>query len=225
MTLKHALMTGLAVAGLMMSTGTSWAQNGNTNAGNAPAAGQSGQQKDPWYKVCDPTKKGEKVCLTKQVQVGKVGFLGSFTLRNDPSASTPLGAIAAVPTGVLLPYQMLVQIDNAKPTRQLYIQCDAVSCMSMFPVNEAFVNSLKKGKELKLIAKVRSGDLTVHMSLNGFTKAYDDPNAPTTAELQKRLNQNIYRNSGLPSDLATKTNDLAAKLRAKQQDQSQSSGN
>ena len=53
----------------------------------------------------------------RQVVLANGQFLGSFLLRDDPGQESRLLAVAAVPLGVLLPFGLTWQIDNAKPVR------------------------------------------------------------------------------------------------------------
>ena len=64
-----------------------------------------------WLKVCDPIPSGQKAagqkaCIMRQVVVANNQFLGSFLLRDDPGQESRLLAVAAVPLGVLLPFEI-----------------------------------------------------------------------------------------------------------------------
>ena len=60
-----------------------------------------------------------------------------------------------MPLGVLLPFGLTWQIDGGKPIRVPFMLCDPQSCATQLVINEAYVNSLKKGGVLKLTAKNR----------------------------------------------------------------------
>ena len=95
-------------------------------------------------------------------------------------------AVAAVPLGVLLPFGLTWQIDGAKPIRVPYMLCDPTSCATQLVINEQYVNSLKKGNTLKLTAKNRQNqDLTIEITLAGFTAAYDGDAALTFEEFRQ----------------------------------------
>ncbi|MBK8083455.1 MAG: invasion associated locus B family protein [Devosia sp.] len=152
MTLKTLVAAGLAVAALSLAPIGALAQDNTTPA--APAEGTVGQTDpnatpaDPtknWLKVCDPLDDGKKVCIMRQVVVANGQFLGSFLLRDDPGQESRLLAVAAVPLGVLLPFGLTWQIDGAKPIRVPFMLCDPQSCATQLVINEAYVNSLKKG--------------------------------------------------------------------------------
>ena len=123
----------------------------------------------------------------RQVVLANGQFLGSFLLRDDPGQESRLLAVAAVPLGVLLPFGLTWQIDGAKPIRVPYMLCDPTSCATQLVINEQYVNSLKKGSTLKLTAKNRRNeDLTIDISLAGFTAAYDGDAALTFDEFRQQ---------------------------------------
>ncbi len=129
-----------------------------------------------WLKVCEPLDDGKKVCVMRQVVVTPNSqFLGSFLLRDDPGQESRLLAVAAVPLGVLLPFGLTWQIDGGKPIRVPFMLCDPSSCATQLVINEAYVNSLKKGGKLTLTAKNRQNkDLVDRPSTSrGFTAVYD----------------------------------------------------
>lgn len=212
MIFRKPLVAGFAVAALMLSSVATYAQDATTPAQppaaeapapaapaatdtpaapGAPAAGAAatptaaapGQN---WLKVCDPLPDGKQACIMRQVVLANGQFLGSFLLRDDPGQESRLLAVAAVPLGVLLPFGLTWQIDGAKPIRVPFMLCDPTSCATQLVINEAYVNSLKKGGTLKLTAKNRQNqDLTIQITLAGFTSAYDGPAALTFDEFQK----------------------------------------
>jgi hypothetical protein len=64
--------------------------------------------------------------------------------------------------------------------------CDPQSCATQLVVNEAYVNSLKKGGKLTLTAKNRKNeDLVITINLAGFTGVYDGDAALTFDEFNK----------------------------------------
>ncbi|KKB09692.1 invasion associated locus B family protein [Devosia chinhatensis] len=191
------LVAGVAAAAIMLSPLAAAAQETTTEApaAEAPAADGSAVEEissavdnlasQNWLKVCDPLPDGQKACLMRQVVLANGQFLGSFLLRDDPGQESRLLAVAAVPLGVLLPFGLTWQIDNAKPVRVPYMLCDTQSCSTQLVINEQYVNSLKRGGTLKLTAKNRQNqDLTIDISLAGFTATYDSESALTFEQLQ-----------------------------------------
>ena len=212
MIFRKPLVAGFAVAALMLSSVSTYAQEtpapaepatetpapaapaAETPAAGAPAAGApaptdaaaTANAGANWLKVCDPLPDGKQACIMRQVVLANGQFLGSFLLRDDPGQESRLLAVAAVPLGVLLPFGLTWQIDGAKPIRVPFMLCDPTSCATQLVINEAYVNSLKKGGTLKLTAKNRQNqDLTIEITLAGFTAAYDGEAALTFDEFRQ----------------------------------------
>ena len=219
MTLKKLVVAGFAVAALMMPSFGALAQDAApaapaegaaapaapaADAAAAPAAAANPGQN--WLKVCDPIDGGKQACIMRQVVVANGQFLGSFLLRDDPGQESRLLAVAAVPLGVLLPFGLSCQIDGGKPIRVPFMLCDPLSCATQLVINEAYVNSLKKGGVLKLTAKNRQNkDLVIDITLAGFTTVYDGAAAMTFDEFNKQ--------STAPSALEKQLQDRAEQLR------------
>jgi len=162
----------------------------------APATPEAAEKKatapalkpeDNWLKICEPLKTGEKACIMRQIVLANGQFLGSFMLRNDPGQESRLLAVAAVPLGVLLPFNMVWQIDGGKPIRVPFVLCDKVSCTSQLVINENYINSLKKGSKLTLSAKTQKNkDLVININLAGFTNVYDSDTSLTFDQFRKQ---------------------------------------
>lgn len=191
MTIKTTLVASIATAVLSLSFVPSVAQADSTPApstANLPLD-KTTQGDRPatqnWLKVCDPTPAG-KACVMRQVVNANGQFLGSFLLRDDPGQESRLLAIAAVPLGVLLPFGLTWQIDGNNTKRVPYMLCDKLSCASQLVINEDYLNALKKGKKLTLIAKnQRNKDLVIAINLAGFTQVYDGNASVSFDELRK----------------------------------------
>ena len=209
MTFKNVLIAGLLSASLMLNTGMVSAQeNAAEDAATDTAAETTGRSaEDNWLKVCDPLDDGRKACIMRQVIVQEGTFIGSFLLRDDPGQESRLLAVAAVPLGVLLPFGLTWQIDGGKPVRVPYMLCDPQSCATQLVINEAYVNSLKKGGTLKLTAKNRQNkDLVISINLAGFTATYDGEEAMSFDEFNKQSSPDS-------SDLEKQLQDRAEELR------------
>ena len=215
MTFKKLIAAGIAVAALLVPQYAAYAQDAQpapaADGQAAPAAADpnAAANADPtknWLKVCDPLADGKKVCIMRQVVVANGQFLGSFLLRDDPGQESRLLAVAAVPLGVLLPFWLTWQIDGSKPIRVPFMLCDPTSCATQLVINEAYVESLKKGSVLKLTAKNRQNkDLVIEINLAGFTTVYDNANAMTFEEFNKQNSD--------PSALEKQLQDRAEELR------------
>ena len=199
MTFRKPLVAGIAVAALMLSPLSAFAQDATATdapAAEAPAEGSATEEvaaavddlaSQNWLKVCDPLPDGQKACLMRQVILANGQFLGSFLLRDDPGQESRLLAVAAVPLGVLLPFGLTWQIDNSKPVRVPYMLCDTQSCSTQLVINEQYINSLKAGNKLTLTAKNRQNqDLAIEIDLAGFTATYDSDAALTFEQLQQQ---------------------------------------
>lgn len=196
MNFSKNLVAGVAAATMMLSPLVAFAQEATTEApaAEAPAEGSTvdavsaavdGLASQNWLKVCDPLPDGQRACLMRQVVLANGQFIGSFILRDDPGQESRLLAVASVPLGVLLPFGLTWQIDNAKPVRVPYMLCDTQSCSAQLVINEQYVNSLKRGNSLKLTAKNRQNqDLNIDITLAGFTATYDGEAALSFEQLQ-----------------------------------------
>jgi invasion protein IalB len=214
------LIAGCAVAALMLPSTMALAQETTTGGAQpaaegaaTPAAVTESAPRDPkdnWLKICDPLEDGKKACIMRQVVVANNQFLGSFLLRDDPGQESRLLAVAAVPLGVLLPFGLTWQIDGGKPIRVPFMLCDPQSCATQLVINEAYVNSLKKGGVLKLTAKNRRNeDLIVEINLAGFTAVYDSETAMTFDEFNQ--NRSVGGNA-LEQELQDRAEELRRQL-------------
>jgi invasion protein IalB len=195
MTLKSLVATGLMLGMLAIPATPALAQDSSASSSAPPPASDASAPADPnanpqqnWLKICDPPATGgARACIMRQVVVTpNRQFLGSFLLRDDPGQESRLLAVAAVPLGVLLPFGVTWQIDGGKPIRVPYMLCDPQSCATQLVVNEAYVNSLKKGSKLTLTAKNRKNeDLVITINLAGFTTVYDGDASLTFDEFNK----------------------------------------
>jgi hypothetical protein len=112
---------------------------------------------------------------------------------------------------VLLPFGVTWQIDGGKPIRVPYMLCDPQSCATQLVVNEAYVNSLKKGSKLTLTAKNRKNeDLTITINLQGFTGVYEGEAALTFDE----FNKNASGEAALEKILADRAEAARQKLQS-----------
>ena len=187
------LLPVLPPLAFFLASGAGFAQDA-APAAPAEAAAQQPQSTKPdenWLKVCDPLESGKKACIMRQVVLNQGQFVGSFLLRDDPGQESRLLAVAAVPLGVLLPFGLTWQIDGGKPIRVPFMLCDPTSCATQLVINEAYVNSLKKGASLKLTAKNRQNqDLVVDIDLAGFTSVYDNDTALTFDQFRQQATGN-----------------------------------
>jgi invasion protein IalB len=206
MKLSQPFYAGIAAAAFLMAPLSVLAQDApaeapaaETPAAETPAAPAAGSAVDDvaaavdnlasqnWLKVCEDTDDGQRACLMRQVVIAGDTFQGSFILRDDPGQESRLLAVAAVPLGVLLPFGLTWQIDNATPVRVPYMLCDPMSCSAQLVINEQYINSLKRGSQLVLTAKNRNNeDLNIRINLAGFTASYDSEEALTFEQVRQQ---------------------------------------
>jgi invasion protein IalB len=223
MTFKSLLAAGMTLAALTLPMSQVFAQDASSSqppaapaaSSQAPASGQAPADANAapsqnWLKICDPVKNNQQACIMRQVVVTQNNqFLGSFLLRDDPGQESRLLAVAAVPLGVLLPFGVTWQIDGGKPIRVPYMLCDPQSCATQLVVNEAYLNSLKKGSKLTLTAKNRKNeDLVININLSGFTGVYDGQASLTFDE----FNKNASGEAALEKILADRAEQARQKL-------------
>jgi invasion protein IalB len=187
MTIKSLLAAGLTFASVCLAL-PAFAQDATATPAAVEQPATTPAPEQNWLKVCEPLPDGKRACLMRQVIVTpNKQFMGSFVLRDDPGQQARLTAVAAVPVGVLLPMGLYWQIDDGKPIRTDYFTCDPLSCSTQQFVNEKYIDMLKKGSTLKLIAKNRKNeDLVVTINLAGFTAVYDGEEALTFEQLSQQ---------------------------------------
>lgn len=186
MKILDAILAGAVAAGLTFSMAGAALGQGVEPGMIDEAAEEPGSADNNWLKVCSDLSDGGQACIMRQVVTNTGVFTGSFLLRNDPSQESRLLAVASVPIGVLLPFGLTWQIDSGKPVRVPYMLCDPNACSSQLVVNESYIQSLKRGAQLKLIAKNRQNeDITVTIDLAGFTATYDNPESISIEELNE----------------------------------------
>jgi invasion protein IalB len=128
-----------------------------------------------WVKLCN-TEEGTEVeiCVISQElrDSNTAQLIASVTVREIPDQ--PAVLIIAVPTGVLLPPGMRVQIDQAEAKPAEYAICFPNACIARMEIDEEFIHAMKAGGQLGIA--VMGGDrqqVGFPVSLVGFTKAYD----------------------------------------------------
>jgi invasion protein IalB len=161
----------------------------------APANAEAAQPQVPeavkaWAKFCDKQPNGHTVCIVRKLTFHDTSIIASFVLRIDQAKGVPTLAVAAVPVGVLLKPGLRWQVDNGKAQTLPYWRCTPQTCESEQLASPAFISQLRKGNKLTLIAKdVNNKDLSVDISLVGFSAAYDMKDAPTFAEYSRKLGE------------------------------------
>lgn len=83
--------------------------------------------------------------------------------------------VAILPLGILLQPGVLMQVDEETPFRFSVRHCDAGGCFAYLNMNEAVIETLKKGKKANIIMAVEGGKkVNIVLPLNGFTKKWKE---------------------------------------------------
>jgi invasion protein IalB len=211
MKVLNAILAGAVATGLALSMANAVYAQAAADAGVVDTAETTEGSANNWLKVCSELDDGGQACIMRQVVTNTGVFTGSFLLRDDPSQESRLLAVASVPIGVLLPFGLTWQIDSGKPVRVPYMLCDPQACSAQLVVNESYIQSLKRGSELKLIAKNRQNeDITININLAGFTATYDNPDGISIEE----LNQSTSTENVLEQVLQERANQLREDMEA-----------
>lgn len=133
-----------------------------------------------WSIMC--SKENKQNCVMTQLGNRADGKpVLRVTFRKTPDAKTPDGKpIAAVvkidaPLGVLLPAGVRIDIDGREIGRAQFQVCDSRACIASEPVPPQFVDQMKAGaKSVMTLTAVNGETAPVEISLNGFTKSFND---------------------------------------------------
>ena len=88
----------------------------------------------------------------------------------------PIDAFVEVvaPIGVLLPAGVGISIDGRDIGRGIFQVCNPQACLVSEPVQNDFIDQMKKGNNATMRIVNASGQPTdISISLSGFTKAYN----------------------------------------------------
>lgn len=147
-----------------------------------PAAAQENQN-NAWLKVCStiPQTEQQQCFLQQELRTNQGQFLASVTIRETDGESRK-SLLASVPTGMIIPQGVAMQIDGAEPERIPYSICYPNACFAERAIDEAFIERLKRGGKLALVTFNQAGkQVRFDMTLIGFTAAYEgdgiDPQA------------------------------------------------
>ena len=165
----------------------------------------------PWAKICNKNPSdGKELCLTIQEVTADNGqFIASATVR-EVTGEDKKSFVVAVPPGMLLQPGMRAQIDNGKQYELSYGVCFPNAELE---VDSDFVNSMKKGGQLIIIAmNAQAKPVSFPLTLTGFTKAYDSEGLNPAGLAQRQ------------EDLTKALQDRAAKAREKLKEQQAKEG-
>ncbi len=175
-------------------------------AAPAPAAAPAGPtlvnlKADPsqeWVKVCgeDPGAK-KTICYTTRDFLAAennqpIMAAAVYDVQNDPKKFVRF----------LLPLTFMIQpgirftVDANQPVAGKFQICFPNGCFAEAEVTEAFINTMKKGANLKIDAQNNQGrEISFMMPLTGFQKSFDGPaiDPKVLQEQQQRLEAELQK--------------------------------
>lgn len=96
--------------------------------------------------------------------------LSGVTAQGKPVAAA---MTVNVPLGVLIPYGVRLKIDDGEVKPVPLMRCLPESCAAREPLDDAMVDTLKKGSAAKFGFYLQN-EVLADVSLDGFTKAYSE---------------------------------------------------
>ncbi len=187
--LRGAVLAGALAAFAMVAPAS--AQTQQPQAAPAPAApGEGGL--GSWIKLCAPDNaEGEaakEVCLvTQEVRTDTGEFLASISVQESKTPEGKRLIRAAVPLGTLIQPGVRVQVDEGTQVPGKYVICLPNACYAELEIEDAFIDSLKKGTNMVVLVINNQGKpVGIGLTLVGFTKAWEGPPVPVEQLAQQR---------------------------------------
>jgi invasion protein IalB len=103
-------------------------------------------------------------------------------LKLPAGGEAAAGATVVTPLGTLLPSGLDLQIDSGEVRKYPFAWCSQVGCFARFGLNTASIDAMKRGNAGKMTlvsVGAPQSPLSLKVSLNGFTKAYDSLAVPS----------------------------------------------
>ena len=158
---------------------------GSAYAQSAPAAPQPGPPR--WDRICEVVNEREICRMEQQIfaqqqidgQLRTVGRLALATLRrvNTPEGQ-PLILDLWLPLGTNLVTGARIKVDDGEEIPLTFQQCHRNGCLVRYVVDDAFLNSLKLGNEMRFGFLPFGSDKTIvgALPLQGFTATFNQLN-------------------------------------------------
>jgi len=151
----------------------------------------------PWMKVCGkgPDTNNKQVCVVTKDGRLENGMPVAIVQLFAPEGEQKVLRVT-VPLGMQLAHGTRMIIDSGTPAQQPYKICFPVGCMSDYPVDDAMVAAMKKGKMLTVQAiNMQGTPISLPMPLVDFGKAYDGPATDPKAfeEQQRKLQEELQK--------------------------------
>ncbi len=181
-----ATLAVLAIGtGAVFSSGTAWSQTAQ-----APAAEGGEVPQSAWAKLCNQDEQLDKeICVVSQElrSADNGQLVASMSIRLVEGEKNIM--IIAVPTGVILPPGLRVNVDENEPISAKYTICFPNACVARMELTDEYIASMKKGNNIG-IAVIDGSQQTIGfpMTLIGFTSAFDGPPIDPEAYAQTQRN-------------------------------------
>lgn len=157
---------GVVAALMALATAPAFAQDA------APA--ETPPANDPgWVKLCNtnPENKQEICVITRERRAATGQLLAAVSVRESADKKI---LVTAVPPGMLIKPGLQVQIDGANEQKSGYSICFPNMCFAEAEINQAYIDSMKKGSKLVVTTLNQQGrPVNFDLSLSGFTASYD----------------------------------------------------
>ncbi len=146
---------------------------------------------EAWVKVCAPEPNSKKqLCQVIQQLVADNGQLIASvnvqTLEGEPKKRLA-ALVPMVSAGLVVGAGLRVQVDDGKQYAATYGVCFPQACAAEMDIDDSFVNAMKAGGQLTLVALSQQGKtLSFPLTLVGFTKAYDGEGIDPAAAQARR---------------------------------------
>ncbi|WP_420392696.1 invasion associated locus B family protein [Acuticoccus sp.] len=156
-----------------------------------------GGEQNAWVKICntDPAANKELCLITQELRTNSGQFLASAAIR-EFTGEARKSMLLSVPVGMVIRPGVQLQIDGGEPEKAEYQICFPNACYAERAIDQAFIERLKAGGKLRLVAYNQQGkQVRFDLTLIGFTSAYEgdgiDPDAlqQKQATLQRELEQ------------------------------------
>ncbi|PZU89835.1 MAG: invasion-associated locus B family protein [Chelatococcus sp.] len=128
-----------------------------------------------WTKVCgkDPAANKE-ICYTTRDFVSDQGqpvlAVAIYDVKGDPNKIVRF----LMPLGLMLQPGIRFGVDNAQPTGGRYAICFPNGCFAEAQINDAFINSMKKGTNLNVSVQNQGArEVSFSIPLADFAKGFD----------------------------------------------------
>lgn len=147
---------------------------------NTPPQPYIKEEFDDWALRCLPSPEAdaEERCQMYQLLADDTGApIAEFSMFRLPNGSrAAAGATVVVPLETALQAQLTIKIDSSKARKYPFAFCNRVGCYSRIGFTEAEITAFKRGNAAVMsITPYAALDqqVSVSMSLKGFTAAYD----------------------------------------------------